>query len=241
MAPLRRQRIWSFTGGKGGPGKTMMAQCIAYQAYEGGNRVLFVDGDSQGSAVTASQRMRMSRSDISYLPHEVPDAQSGKRALLILPALDEALTLGWCHEGDHVVPFAELVDEFKPTLIVLDPPGRLAEMQRAIIAASQVTILVTAQGQTDRDSLRGSVALIREVQEQEPTLVARILLNKLYGAPALEAEEAAREMGLPILETRIPRRLAYDEAFSRKRKGLPPRREVGKDIAALYSELRSLG
>mgnify|MGYP000729972285 CR=1 FL=1 len=72
-------------------------------------------------------------------------------------------------------------------------------------------------------------------------LVARTLLNKLYGAPALEAEEAAREMGLPILETRIPRRIVYDEAFSRKRKGLPPRREAGQDIAALYSELRSLG
>ena len=48
-------------------------------------------------------------------------------------------------------------------------------------------------------------------------------------------------MGLPILETRIPRRIVYDEAFSRKRKGLPPRREAGQDIAALYSELRSLG
>ena len=85
------------------------------------------------------------------------------------------------------------------------------------------------------------MALIREVQEVQPNLVVRTLLNRLRGAPALEAEAAAREVGLPLLQSRIPFRLAFDEAFSRKRKGLPPRGPAGQEIAALYNELRSLG
>ena len=244
MGKLRVIRRWCAANQKGGSGKSTTATCIAYYGYEQGNRVLLVDADPQGSALTAAMRMRASCPHAYLLPEEVPS--KGPMLLTLAAALNDsgALVLGWKDSTgeDHVVPLDQICAEHAVDLVVFDTPGRLDDTHRAVIAASDVAFLVVGQGQTDRDALLGSADLLRAVVAERPTLVPRVLLNKVRPGTrsAREAEAAAREAELPLLRTRVHNRVGFEEAFSAARRGRPPRGDAGKDIAALFSELVTL-
>lgn len=244
MGKLRVIRRWCAANQKGGSGKSTVATCLAYHGFEQGNRVLLVDADPQGSALTAAMRMHASCLRAGHLPEEAPS--SGPMLLSLAAALDEdaALVLGWQDRtgADHVVPLDQIICQHAVDLVIFDPPGRLDDTHRAVIAASDVAFLVVGQGQTDRDALLGSADLLRSVQKERPALIPRVLFNKVRPKTraAHEAVAAAQETGLDTLDAVIQNRTAFEEAFSSARKGRPPRSAAGRDIAALYDELVTL-
>ena len=229
-------------------GKSALAACLAYHAFEQGNRVLLVDADLQGSNVTAAIRMRLGSKRVGHLPELVPDKAAGGPALLVLTALDASLLLGWQDEAgkDHYRPLDAMIAEFEPQLVLLDPPGRLDDTHRAVLQASEFALLVAGPGRYDRDALLMSADLVRSVQAEkreahQPELGCGIVLNKYKpGKTAKEAAAAAALAEMPILRTRVRQRDAFLELFPESRRGLPPRGEAGDDIEALYQELLSL-
>lgn len=243
MGALRRQRRWCVTNQKGGVGKSALAACLGYHAFEEGNRVLLVDADTQGSTVTAAMRMRLGSDRIGHLPELVPDKEAGGPAFLILTAMDASLLLGWRDgEGtDRFQPLEAMIEAFGPQLVLLDPPGRLDDMHQAVLLASEFALLVAGQGRYERDALLASADLVRSMQAQKPALQARLVLNHYKpGKLADKTEAAARLAEVPILRTKVRRRDALSDLFPEERKGLPPRGEAGEDIQALYQELLSL-
>lgn len=246
MGKLRKRRRWALCNGKGGTGKSTMVECLAHAAMRDGNRVLVVDADTQGTCSSAALRMRQSDQRVSHVPEDLP---SSGPALLVLGALDASLVLAWEDRAGvaHNKHLEEVIGSFSPDLVLLDPPGHLdvanrAAMHRAIVLASEVAVLVTAQGQPDRDALLASVDLLREVQGERLDLHLWALLNKFRAGThsALEAEAAVREAGLPILRSRVGNRTAFEEAFSERLRGRAPTGAAARDVAALFQELREI-
>lgn len=241
MGKMLKQRRWTLANQKGGTGKSTMVACLAHAAFREGNRVLVVDADPQGTCSSAALRMRQCNRRASHLPEDLPG--SGP-ALLVLGALDASLILAWqdSEGGVHNVALDEMVGRFSPDLVLFDPPGRLDDTHRAVVLASDLAILVTAQGQPDRDALLASVDLLRELQGQRPSLHIWALLNKFRAGThsAVEAETAVREAGVPLLKSRVGNRTAFEEAFSARLRGRAPGGAAGRDVAALFQELRGI-
>jgi chromosome partitioning protein len=206
--------IVSFTGQKGGVGKTTLAVCLAAEATARGRRALLVDLDDQrsasqwGDAAVASQRPA---------PHVV------------------AMTAGMLTAGT----LAAIAGDHDP--ILLDCPGRHQDVTRAALLCSDVAILPCGPGSFDAWALAASIELITRAKALRPALKAFIAIarKKPRSALSASAREDLAACGLPVLKTEIYDRVAYPEAtgFGLGVTTYDPKSPAAAELRALYDEL----
>jgi chromosome partitioning protein len=181
--------IVAFAGQKGGVGKSTTAVCLAVAALERGSRVLLVDADPQGTVRTwgevAAERKRPAPTVIAM------GASMHKRGQL-----------------------AELAAAYDVTLI--DCPPRHGEVQRSALMVADVVVLPCGASAADAWALATSLDLVREARAMRDELIACVLITRKQGRTALgrAARKVLESTGLPVLESELGSRIAYQEALA---------------------------
>jgi len=153
------------------------------------------------------------------------------------------LTLAIAHDYRELVSRAqELSAEHR--YIVIDAPPRIAEMTRAIVVMSTLSLVPLGASAAEIWSTADLLLTINEARLFRGDVDARILWNRYRGntREALDVSEAARkELGLKELTTRLGYRVAYSEALAR---GLSVDewldRTAHAEILALAAEVKSI-
>ena len=102
--------------------------------------------------------------------------------------------------------------------LIIDAPPRLAEMTRAIVIMSTLSLVPLGASAAEIWSTADLLTTIGAARQYRPDIDARIVWNRFrgYTREALEISDAARkELGLGELMTRLGYRVAYSEALAR--------------------------
>jgi chromosome partitioning protein len=102
--------------------------------------------------------------------------------------------------------------------LVIDAPPRIAEMTRAIVIMSTLSLVPLGASAAEIWSTADLLPTIGAARQYRPEVDARIVWNRFrgYTREALEISDAARkELGLGELMTRLGYRVAYSEALAR--------------------------
>lgn len=180
-------RILTVAGLKGGVGKTTSAVHLAHGfAVAAGARVLLLDADPQGSALSWSEQAG-----------GFPGVQ-----VVALPVKDlhrRAADLGTGYAW-----------------VVIDtPPGDLAISASAVRAATDV-LLPLPPATIDIDRLRPTLELLAEMDPLRPEPIApRVMLTRVRAGTvnARAARQVLDSIGLDVLTAEVPLREAFAGAF----------------------------
>jgi chromosome partitioning protein len=115
-----------------------------------------------------------------------------------------------------VVRARELATEH--SYLIIDAPPRLAEMTRAIVIMSTLSLVPLGASAAEIWSTADLLTTIGAARHYRSDIDARIVWNRFrgYTREALEISDAARqELGLGELMTRLGYRVAYSEALAR--------------------------
>lgn len=214
--PTPAGRVLAIAGQKGGTGKSTIACCLAAEAIERGLRVLLVDADPQATAHTWGATRA---------------AEMSGEVLLSVQKMGRDM-----HEPPNLPRLAPGFD-----LVIVDCPGRDGEVQRSALAAAELVVFPCGPTALDMWALAASVATFREAQKLRPALDAVIAITRkqprtVRGA---EARDLLAGTGLPVLQTELGYRLAYQdataagEAVSR----YAPRSEAAREAKALLDDV----
>lgn len=210
--------VVSLTGQKGGVGKSTVATSLAWEAKERGQRVLLVDADQQGTSRTWGE--------------------VGEEAGHTMPTV---VAMGaTMHKPEQLPRVAASFD-----LVVIDCPPRAGDVQRSALMVSTLALLPCGPSAADAWALASSLELVREAQIVRPDLYAAVLLTRKQ--PRTSVGEGARqvlaESGLPMLQSELGYRVAYQEAMAA---GMgvttyAPRSDAAAEVRALFEEILRQG
>jgi chromosome partitioning protein len=175
--------IITLSGAKGGTGKSTLAVHLAAEWAARGRRVLLVDSDPQGTAITWGE-VRASR---------------GRDKPTVIPT------------GDNVrQAVSELASNFDVTLI--DTAGRQSKRLVGALSVSDLALMPCQPSGPDIWALEGSIETVREVQELRPELRNAIIVNgEARTKLSASAREALEQMGVPVIGS-LMRRTTIGEA-----------------------------
>lgn len=180
--------VVACVGQKGGTGKTTTAVSLAVEWAVRRRSVLLVDTDTQGSVLTWA--------DVA--------AEGGLEHLPAVSALGEQLhrQLGPLAAGRDV--------------IVVDCPPAHGERQRAALMVADVALLPAGPDATELWGLTSSAALVREAQGIRRHLKAAVLITRKDRRTQIgaQARQALEQLGLPVLDAELARRVSYPEAIA---------------------------
>lgn len=179
--------IVAIAGQKGGTGKSTLAVCIAAELHSRGGRVLLVDADPQGTALTWSEVA----------------AEAGADAPTVIAM------------GDNIRRDLPRAAEGYDAAVI-DCPGRAGGKRTAgALLVADVVLLPCGPGTPDVWALAESIEAVHEAQALRPELRGAIVLNRTdRSAMSRGAREALAGAGLPVLETSIGSRVAFAEALA---------------------------
>lgn len=128
--------------------------------------------------------------------------------------------------------------------IVIDGPPRLAEVTRAILIMSRLSLVPLGASAAEMWATADLVNTINEARARHLDVNAHIVWNRFrehtLSARAL-SEAAERELALPVLQSRLGYRVAYAEALAR---GLSvaewPDRQAQQEFSRLAREVLTL-
>lgn len=127
------------------------------------------------------------------------------------------LTLATARDYRQLVGLAEELSR-QHRFLIIDAPPRIAEMTRAIIAMSTLSLVPLGASAAEIWSTADLLDTIAAARQYRPGIDARIVWNRFRGntREAVEMSAAARkELGLKELTTRLGYRVAYSEALAR--------------------------
>ena len=176
----------AFLGEKGGAGKSTLAVNVAAELAARGRRVLLVDADPQGTAVTWA-------SMATEHGHEAPSVIAlGDNLRAALPSAS--------------VGFDDTV---------IDLPGRASKRAVGALMLSDVAVIPCGPSPADAWALAPSVELVGEAREVRPDLRAVLLLNRADRTSiGASTREAIAGLGLPVLTSSTGDRVAFREALA---------------------------
>lgn len=179
--------IISIAGQKGGAGKSTIAICLAAEWHSQGHRVLLVDADPQGTAITWA---------------EVASEQGREVPTVIAMGDNLRQQLPQAAEGFDIV--------------VIDCPGRKSsKRQLGAMVLADIILLPCGPSTPDVWALAESVELVNEVRELRPEVQAAVVLNRRTATTeGRTAREVLSGVGLPVLAAALGHRVAYSEALA---------------------------
>src|SRR5579859_3134776 len=181
--------IVAFAGQKGGVGKSTTAVCLAVAALERGSRVLLVDADPQGTVRTWGEV-----------------AAERKRPAPTVIAMGASM-----HKQGQLTELAAAYD-----VTFIDCPPRHGEVQRSALMVADVVVLPCGASAADAWALATSLEVVREARAMRDELIACVLITRKQGRTALgkAARKVLESTGLPVLDTELGSRIAYQEALA---------------------------
>lgn len=178
--------IIAIAGQKGGTGKSTVAVSLAAYWHSKGKRVLLVDADPQGSALTWSEV-----------------ATENKRSAPPVIAIGDNLR-------QDLLAIAEGFE-----LVVIDLPGRVGKRQGAAMMVADLVIVVSGPSTLDVWALAASAEVVTEAQAVRPSLLAVVVLNKrAHNTESRAARDALASAGLPVLEASLGQRVPFSESLA---------------------------
>jgi chromosome partitioning protein len=181
--------IVAFAGQKGGVGKSTTAVCLAVAALERGSRVLLVDADPQGTVRTWGEVAAERR-------HPAPTVVAMGASM---------------HKAGQLGALAASYD-----VTFIDCPPRHGEVQRSALMVADMVVLPCGASAADAWALATSLEVVREARTLRDELHACVLITRKQGRTALgkAARKVLESTGLPVLETELGSRIAYQEALA---------------------------
>lgn len=210
--------ILAFAGQKGGVGKSTCAVSVACEELSRGLSVLLVDADPQATARTFCEVA-------TEAGHPCPT----------VVAMGETM-----HRADQLPKVGQPFD-----LVVIDCPPRADNVQRSALMVADLVVLPCGPSAADAWALAASLEVVTSAQIVRPKLRAVVLITRKQARTAVGqgAREALKASGLPILETELGYRVAYQEALAA---GLgvtayAPDEPAADEVRALCKELETIG
>jgi chromosome partitioning protein len=184
--------LLALAGQKGGTGKSTTAIAIAAELAARGRKVLVADADPQGS-------LRTWAAVAAEAGHDCPTVV-GVGADMWKPA-----------------QLPTLAKNFED--VVIDCPPRLDKVERAALMFADVVVLPCGPSAMEAWALAESVALVKEAQEfreqrgSSPLRAAVVITRKIARTTIGQgAREVLSSAGLPVLESELGMRIAFQEA-----------------------------
>lgn len=171
---------------KGGTGKSTIALTLATTLHRAGHRILIVDADSQGTCRQWAARA----------------AEQGREGPPVVSMDARALARD----------LPKLSVDYD--LAIVDTPARLGPAARAAMVAADLVVLPVSPGAADVWALQETITVLEEAQALRPDLKAVVVLNRADRTTlARVAQEALRQLGLPMLDGALAARVAHGEAM----------------------------
>lgn len=182
--------IYSFVNQKGGVGKTTLAVNVAAERARRGRRVLLIDADPQGSAL---------------------DWQAQRGRLEHPPLIT---VVGFPRDTIHR-EIGQLGDGYDD--IVIDAPGRVEPIARAVIMAGDLVVIPVQPSPYDVWASADVLALLEQSQVYKPELIAAWLINRRIVNTAIGRDIKAQltNFGPRLLEATVAQRVIFSEAAAR--------------------------
>lgn len=182
----RMATIIAIAGQKGGTGKSTVAVHLSAHWHSKGRRVLLVDADAQGSALTWSEVAAEQK-------HDVPPVTAlGDNLRQALPAIAEGFEL-----------------------VVIDLPGRVGKRQGAALMVADLVLVPTGPSTLDVWALAETAEVIEEARAIRPELAAAVVLNRRgRTTESRTAPETLATAGLPVLDASLGQRVPFSEAIA---------------------------
>lgn len=208
--------IISFLQQKGGVGKTTLATSISAALAAQGEKVLLVDADPQHSALDWGAK-RESAPPFTLMGLPTPVLHRDLPPLLGNPY----------------------------TVIVIDGPGKISDIPRSALMASNVVLIPVQPSPYDVWSSVDIINILKEAQSYGASVRAAFVVNRKIPNTVLgrEVTDALAEHELPVFQTQIQQRVCYAETAG---EGLsvvemkqisPSHKQAAEEIRSLAEEL----
>lgn len=206
--------IVAVVGTKGGVGKSTVALAIGAEWFRRGRSVLLVDADPQASLLTW-------REIASERQREAPPVVAMGASLADLSSVAAG------HE-----------------VTVIDTPPRAGSATRNALLVADLALLPCGPAPMDAWALSGALEVLEEARRMRPELEAAVVLTRVSRRTTLgaTAREALGDCGVPVLETELGNRIAYQEAPATGRgvTTYDPNGAAADEVRALVDEIEAL-
>ena len=184
----KQARLIAICHPKGGVGKTTTSMVLAASFADRGFRTLVADCDAQASA--------------SAWANAAPEGKPFPAAVVNLSA----------YGGKVHREIQKHLDNYD--FIVVDcPPGLDSLSPQSVLLVADLVIVPTPPSPADLWACLGAIRLLERGTELNPTLIARLLPNRVVRTSLSNAiMRELTEFGIPLMSSRLTNRTAYQEA-----------------------------
>lgn len=184
-------RIITLVNQKGGAGKSTVSMALAGELARKGLRVLVIDADPQGTA------MRWA----AAAPEEHP-----------FPAAVVSLAAAGAKIPQQIRPHLANFDR-----ILIDcPPSVDSPVPSSALLVADIALIPVPPSPADLWATKGAIKLLEQAQAINQSLEGYLLPNRVQRtALGAEIRGLLSEMGVPVTESALGHRTAYQEASAR--------------------------